>query len=165
MSLLNLVMLQLKKAKMSDKQISDLNSLTTPASNDLLVVNDTSAIETKSVSLATLINKMPTWLGFIDTADEITTSATVSLTSSVSLLDMSGQTSAISPTALADGSDGQVKIVIMTTAPGSGGSYVLTATNSSFTNVTFNGIGQSSVLMFKSGNWHCISESGATVTR
>lgn len=156
---------QTKKVPMSDKLISELNSLTASANDDLFIISDTSAIETKKITISNVVNKIPSWLGLADSVQEITnTATTVSLTNSVTLLDMSSQASAVNPPALGNGADGQIKIVVMTTATG-GGSYVLTATNATFTNITFDGAGQSAIMLFKSGNWHCISDSGATVTR
>ena len=47
---------------MSDKTITELDALTVSASSDSLVVYDTSASGTLKLTVANLVNKVPTWL-------------------------------------------------------------------------------------------------------
>ena len=69
---------------MSDKTITELDALTVSASTDSLVVYDASATGTLKLTVANLINKLPTWLGFADTVTTMAADAlAVPITASI----------------------------------------------------------------------------------
>ena len=62
---------------------------------------------------------------------------------------------------LADGTDGQVKVIVHVT---DGGSGVLTPTNfGSGSTVTFTAVGDTATLLFTNSKWYALSVVGATV--
>ena len=48
---------------MADKRIAELNALTATANTDLTLVSDTSASETKKITIENLFQTIPTYLG------------------------------------------------------------------------------------------------------
>ena len=96
---------------MADKRIAELNALTITASTDEALISDTSASETKKITLANVFNKVPTWLGFADTvttmaADVLPVPVTASICHKTSGADAEALT-------IVAGTSGQVLIVIM----------------------------------------------------
>ena len=82
----------------------------------------------KKISIANVFNNIPTYLGLDGTAQSISGSTDVNTTASITLLDGASFSSSATGT-LADGTNGQVKIIIMSTAPTSSRSYTLTVTS------------------------------------
>ena len=69
---------------MADKRISELNALTAPVKDDVVLISDTSTTETKKITLANVVNKVPSWLGFADTVTTMAADAlAVPVTASV----------------------------------------------------------------------------------
>ena len=96
---------------MADKKISDLNALTASSSDDLTIVSDTSATETKKITLANVFNKVPTWLGFADTVTTMAADAlAVPITASVCHKTSGADAEALTIVA---GTSGQVLIIVM----------------------------------------------------
>ena len=116
---------------MADKKITALTDLGSAiASEDLLhVIDDPSGTPVnKKISIANVFNNIPTYLGLDGTAQTITGSTAPSVTTSITLLDGASFSSDATGT-LADGTNGQVKIIIMSTAPTSSRKYTMTVTN------------------------------------
>ena len=118
---------------MADKKITALTDLGNAlASVDLFhVVDDpTGTPINKKITAEDVFNNIPSWLGLKDTAQTITgdgsTSSAVTVTESTTLIDA---TSGAAPVTLADGADGQVKIIINKST---GGSNAVTITPASF---------------------------------
>ena len=68
----------------------------------------------------------------------------------------------------ADGTNGQVKIFVMTTAPSTSSSYRVTVTNWGSTatgtqQLQFNAIGESATCIFTNSKWYVIASNGAGV--
>ena len=106
---------------MADKKITALTDLGNGiASEDLLHVIDdpTGTPVNKKISVANLFNNIPTYIALDGTAQSITGSVTPNTTTSITLVDLSGvSTNTTATGTLGDGTNGQVKILVMTTAP------------------------------------------------
>ena len=155
---------------MADKKITALSDLGSAiASEDLLhVIDDPSGTPVnKKISIANVFNNIPTYLGLDGTAQTITGSTAPNVTSSITLLDGASFGSDATGT-LADGTNGQIKIIIMSTQPSSSRKYTLTVTNwgstgSSNNQLVFNALGEAVICLFTNSKWYLVSNFNATV--
>ena len=101
---------------MADKKITALTDLGNAiAGEDLLhVIDDPSGTPVnKKISVANIFNNIPTYLGLDGTAQSITGTTAPSVSTSITLLDGASFSSNATGT-LADGTNGQIKILVMT---------------------------------------------------
>tara|TARA_Y100000015_G_C2351390_1_gene70787 strand:+ start:52 stop:522 length:471 start_codon:yes stop_codon:yes gene_type:complete len=155
---------------MADKKITALTDLGSAiASEDLLhVIDDPSGTPVnKKISIANVFNNIPTYLGLDGTAQTITGSTAPSVSTSITLLDGASFSSNATGT-LADGTNGQVKIIIMSTAPTSSRKYTMTVTNWGTTatgtnQVVFDALGEAIVCVFTNSKWYVVANLNATI--
>ena len=155
---------------MADKKITALSNLGSGiAGEDLLhVIDDPSGTPVnKHISIANVFNNIPTYLGLDGTAQSITGSTAPSVTTSITLLDGASFSSNATGT-LADGTNGQVKIFVMTTAPTSSRKYTMTVTSwgttaSNTNQVVFDALGEALVCVFTNNKWYVVANVNATV--
>ena len=152
---------------MADKKITQLTDLGDAlASVDLFhVVDDPSGTPiNKKITAEDVFNNIPSWLGLKDTAQTITgdgsTSTAITVTESTTLINA---TSGAAPVTLADGADGQVKIIINKST---GGTNAVTITPASFvsgTTIAISAPGRSVICMFKDSKWNVIGGNGFVI--
>ena len=141
---------------MADKRIAELNALTVTASTDEALVSDTSALETKKVTIENLF--MSPFVGTPQALSGAGTTVIANITAPITNCTSTGATQVVS---LANGAQGQVKIcshtadggdVRITPANLDGGSYV-----------ALDAVGDTVVLLFNDGAWQIIGGHGYTV--
>jgi len=152
---------------MADKKITALTDLGNAlASVDLFhVVDDpTGTPINKKITAEDVFNNIPSWIGLKDTAQTITgdgsTSTAVTLTESTTLVNA---TSGAAPVTVADGADGQVKIIINKSTAGTNTVTVTPANLVSGTTVNIDAPGRSVILFFKDSNWNVIGGNGFVI--
>ena len=130
---------------MADKRISDLNALTVTASDDTALISDTSASETKKITLVNFF-KTP----YVGTPQALSGAGAANLTTSITNCTST------------DGVQGQVKIVSHIV---DGGSGRVTPTNlDGGTYVTLDAVGDTVVFLFNDSAWQIIGGYGHAVT-
>jgi len=152
---------------MADKKITALTDLGNAlASVDLFhVVDDpTGTPINKKITAEDVFNNIPSWIGLKDTAQTITgdgsTSTAVTLTESTTLVDA---TSGAAPVTVANGADGQVKIIINNSTAGSNAVTITPDNFVSGTTVNIDAPGRSVILFFKDSNWNVIGGNGYVI--
>lgn len=142
---------------MADKKVTALTDLSTGlASADILhVIDDPSGTPiNKKISVADLMNNLPTFLGFSNSIQDFTAgqaSGACSITTAVTLLE----TTSSGATTLADGTvQGQIKTIICDT---DGGASVCTPQNPlGFADLNFVDDGDTATLMWTGAKWAII---------
>ena len=144
---------------MADKRISDLNALTVTASTDTALISDTSASETKKITLTNLF-KTP----YVGTPQALSGAGAANLTTSVTNCTSTGSAQVVT---LADGVQGQVKIVSHIV---DGGSVRVTPQDSNDAStldggsyVTLDAVGDTVVFLFNDSAWQIIGGYGHAV--
>ena len=143
---------------MSDKTITELDALTVSASTDSLVVYDASATGTLKLTVANLLNKIPTWLGFSQTAETRTSAGAVDITSAITWV-VTDDANALT---LANGTEGQIKFIIMKT-DGGAGTLTPSSTPANYSTIQFNDVGDSAQLLYTNAAWHIMGYHGVTI--
>jgi len=152
---------------MADKKITQLTDLGSAlAGVDLFhVVDDPSGTPiNKSVSAENIFNYIPTWLGLAQSSQAIVadgSSATaIDVTSAVTEVNA---TSATHAGALADGTAGQIKMILNTSTSGTNNVVITPANLAGGTTITLDAPGESAVCIFKASKWYVIGGHNPTV--
>ena len=136
---------------MSDKTITELDALTVSASTDSLVVYDASATGTLKLTVANLINKLPTWLGFADTVTTMAADAlAVPITASICHKTSGSDAEVLTIVA---GATGQVLIIVMIVDGGGTATLSGAQINGS---VAFSEVGHAATLLYTNSKWNMI---------
>ena len=154
---------------MADKKVTQLTDLGDGlAAVDLFhVVDDPSGTPiNKKISAEDVVNNIPSWLGLNSSSQAITgdgsTSTAVDVTSAVTEVDA---TSANAPWTLADGANGQIKIII-NVSTGGANAVTITPANlrvASGTGIVLNNPGETVMCIFKNSKWNIIGGNGFSV--
>ena len=145
---------------MADKKITALTDLSTGvAGADLLhVVDDpTGTPINKKVSVTNFVNNLPTFIGFSNSVQDISSATTtaISITTALTLLETTGTNAA---TTLADGTVvGQIKIIVHDTAGGT--SEMTPADPMGYIDVDFVSLGDSVSLIWSGTKWAALANT------
>lgn len=139
---------------MADAKLSELTAATSAASSDSMYLVQSST--SKKITVANFFGAVATPAVFSDKiqiqdTDTQTTSGAIDITTNITFLnnpDSSGNMS------LAAGSDGQIKIIVMTSNTGG---HTLTLTGSSVEgNVAFDAAGETATMIYTNSKWYMI---------
>ena len=151
---------------MADKKVTALTDLgSSLATEDLFHVIDDPSVTpiNKKISAENVFNNMPSWLGFKQTSQTLTSDGSTALTINVTtaIAEVVG-TAGTATLGLADGSDGQVKIILNVATSGTYAQTITPTNLRGYTSVLLNAPGESVTLVFKNSNWNIVAGNGYT---
>ena len=153
---------------MADKKVTALTDLgDNLATADLFhVVDDPSGTPiNKKIAAEDVFNNIPSWLGLKQASQTITAdgSSTTAPNVTTAITEINA-TSATHSCALADGADGQIKIILNTSTSGTN-AITITPTNlRGYTTIVLDAPGETVTCLFKNSNWNVIADNKATIS-
>ena len=148
---------------MADKKITALNALAALSTDDLFhVVDDPSGAPTnKKITATNVFNKVPTWLGFAQTPQALTGAGTADVTSAITNCTSSAAGQVVT---LADGIQGQIKIICHIALSNSGTIVLTPPSLDGGSTVVLNAVGDSVMLLFNDSAWIVIGGNSAVLS-
>jgi len=146
---------------MADKIIPNLPKTEATTFDDLLLVVDTpaSAPTNKKITIANLFNKIPTWLGFVDTvATSAADSLAIPITASIVHKTTGGDAEALT---VAAGTQGQLLMLVLIVD--GGGTLTIAASSTVADTIAFADAEDTAQLLFTNSKWHFMGGT-ATIT-
>lgn len=153
---------------MADQKISELTAATSGASADLLHVVQGGT--NKKLTVQNLLEniagnlKVAGYVAVNGTPEALAaagSTAAVSVTSSVTHIASSATTTGVNALTLADGVNGQIKIITMTADAGD--VQVDPANFANGTSITFDAVGDTITLLFTNSNWVVLANQNTTI--
>ena len=117
----------------------------------------------KKVSVANVLNYLPTFLAFAQAEQVLTGAGAADITSAVTATVTDTDNSGNNAITLANGTTGQLKIVYLKTLTGSQTSVVTPANFANGTTFTLNAAGDTAILYFNGTNWVLIGGTSVAV--
>lgn len=148
---------------MADKKITALTDLGKGITgSDLFhVIDDPDGTPVnKKVSVENVFQNIPTWIGLSGAPQSLNAAGAVSVTESITNLTLSGTAAALT---LADGAQGQIKIIVCTDGAGAG---TMTCTPSNLlgsASIAWDSTGDSWTGIFDGESWCTLSAVGVTL--
>ncbi len=149
---------------MADKKITALADLGSGiAGEDLLhVIDDPSGNPVnKKLTVANFFNNIPTYIALDDTVHLCdTTTEAIDVATSITHINT---TAGAHAGTMANGTNGQIKILTMIVKGGSNNSVVTPAALTAGTTITFNSVGDTVTCLFTNSSWLVIANNGAVI--